>query len=112
MVEQEANLEARLQEEERLQQEAEICQRMDQRMELIHQIADLERTRDQGVNRLRRLINRDITIINFSMIEEHYTNLLNVNNDLTARILEWEDLLEVDDQGDTVYPDHGHPEFR
>ena len=112
MVEQEANLEARLQEEERLQQEAEIHQRMDQRMELIRQIADLERTRDQGVNRLRRLINRDITIVNFSMIEEHYTNLLNVNNDLTARILEWEDLLEVDDQGVTVYPDRGHPEFR
>ena len=96
MVEQEANLEARLQEEER-QQEAEIRQRMDQRMELICQIADLERTRDQGVNRLRRLINCDITIVNFSMIEEHYTNLLNVNNDLTARILKWEDLLEVDD---------------
>ena len=50
MVEQEANLEARLQEEERLQQEAELCQRMDQRMELICQIADLEKTRDQGVN--------------------------------------------------------------
>ena len=31
MVEQEANLEARLQEEERLQQEAEICQRMDKK---------------------------------------------------------------------------------
>ena len=112
MVEQEANLEARLQEEERLEQEAELRQMMDQIMELICQIADLERTRDQGVNRLRRLINRDITIVNFSLIEEHYTNLLNVNNDLTARILEWEDLLEVDDQGVTVYPDRGHPEFR
>ena len=49
MVEQEANFEARLQEEERLQQEAEICQRMDQRKELIRQIGDLEKTRDQGV---------------------------------------------------------------
>ena len=88
MVEQEANLEARLQEEERLQQEADIRQRMDQRMELIRQIADLEKTRDQGVNRLRRIINHDITIVNFSIIEEHYTNLLKVNNGLSARILE------------------------
>ena len=84
---QEAELRRRLQEEERLREEAEFRQRMDQRIELIRQIGDLERTRDQGVNRLRRLINRDITIVNFSMIEEHYTNLLNVNSDLTARIL-------------------------
>ena len=38
---------------------------------LNEEIADLEKTRDQGVNRLRRLINCDITIVNFSMIEEH-----------------------------------------
>ena len=65
MAEEEAFLEGRLQEKERLWQEAENRQRMDQRIELIHQIADLERTRDQGVNRLKRLIGRDITIFKF-----------------------------------------------
>ena len=112
MAEEEAFPEGRLQEEERLRQEAELRQRMDQRIELIRQVADLERTRDQGVNRLKRLIGRDITIVNFSIIEEHYTNVLDVNTNLIARILEWEDLLEVDEEGSTVYPDRGRPEFR
>ena len=112
MAEEEAFPEGRLQEEERLWQEAEIRQRMDQRIELIRQVADLERTRDQGVNRLKRLIGRDITIVNFSIIEEHYTNVLDVNTNLIARILEWEDLLEVDEEGSTIYPDRGRPEVR
>ena len=112
MAEEEAFLEGRLQEEERLRQEAENRRRMDQRIELIRQIADLEKARDQGVNRLRRLIGRDITIFNFSTIEEHYRNVIDVNTDLIARILEWEDLLEVDEEGSTVYPDRGRPEFR
>ena len=111
MAEEEAFPEGRLQEEERLWQEAENRRRMDQRIELIRQIADLERTRDQGVNRLKRLIGHDITIFNFSVIEEHYRNVLDINTNLIARILEWEDLLEVDEEGSTVYPDRGRPEF-
>ena len=112
MTEEQAILEGRINQEERLQEEVELRQRMDQRIELIRQIADLERARDQGVNRLRRLVSRDITIVNFTLIEEHYNNLLNTNNNLISRILEWEDLLEVDEEGSTIYPDHGRPEFR
>ena len=99
MAEEEVLLEGWLQEEERLRQEAENCHRMDQRIKLIRQIGDLEKARDQGVNRLRRLIGREITTFNFTAIEEHYKNVIDVNADLIARILDWEDLLEVDKEG-------------
>ena len=109
MAEEEALHEEMLNEEQRLQEEANLQERMNQRIELVRQIADLERTRDQGVNRLKRLVNRVISVVNFSTIEEHYLNLLNVNADLIARILDWEDLLETIEEGAPIYPDRGQP---
>ena len=112
MAEGEAHQEEMLNEQQRLREEANLRERMNQRIELVRQIADLERTQHQGVYRLKRLVNRVITVVNFSTIEEYYTNLLTVNADLVTRILDWEDLLGTDQEGSTVYPDRGQPEYR
>ena len=39
-------------------------------MEIIEQIADLEKNRDLSVNCLRRFINRSISEYNFSVVED------------------------------------------
>ena len=59
-------------EEQRIQEEAVL---QDRRLDLVQQISDLEKARDLLVNRLRRLINRNISVVNFSTIEENYRNL-------------------------------------
>ena len=96
-------------EEQRIQAEAAL---QDRRLDLVQQVSDLERARDLSVNRLRRLINRNISVVNFSIIEENYRNLQNINSDLNLRILDWEDLLQTDEEGNPIYPDRGQPEFR
>ena len=95
-------------EEQRIQAEAAL---QDRRLDLVQQVSDLERARDLSVNRLRRLINRNISVVNFSIIEENYRNLQNINSDLNSRILDWEDLLQTDEEGNPIYPDCGQPEF-
>ena len=95
-------------EEQRIQEEAVL---QDRRLDLVQQISDLERAWDLSVNRLRRLINRNISVVNFSIIEENYRNLHNVNSDLNSRILDWEDLLQTDEEGNPIYLDRGQPEL-
>ena len=73
-------------EEQRIQAEAAL---QDRRLDLVQQVLDLERARDLLVNRVRRLINRNISVINFSIIEENYRNLQNIKADLNLRILDW-----------------------
>ena len=85
-------------EEQRIQAEAAL---QDRRLDLVQQVLDLEKARDLSVNRLRRLINRNISVVNFSIIEENYRNLQNINMDLNLRILDWEDLLQTDEEGST-----------
>ena len=72
-------------EEQRIQAEAAL---QDRRLDLVQQVSDLEKARDLSVNRLRRLINRNISMVNFSIIKENYRNLQNINADLNLRILD------------------------
>ena len=109
MTEQEVLQDQGMNEEQRIQAEAAL---QDRRLDLVQQVADLEKARDLSVNRLRRLINRNISVVNFSIIEENYRNLQNINADLNSRILDWEDLLQADEEGNPIYPDRGQPEFR
>ena len=88
-------------EEQRIQAEAAL---QDRRLDLVQQISDLERARNLSVYRQRRLINRNISVVNFSIIEENYRNLQNINLDLNSRILDWEDLLQTDEEGNPIYP--------
>ena len=90
-----------LQEEERLQ---EVKQRRTDWMEKIREIADLERDRDHLVNRLRRLCSQSITRFNFTRTEDTYISLLNSDSELNLRISEWEDLLDLSEDGTPEYP--------
>ena len=89
------NEEQRLQ---RIQEEAILQEKRNRRIQVIQQIADLEKARDLAVN--------------FTTVEEHYLNLAQINVDLNNRILDWEDLLETDEEENPIYPDRGQPEFR
>ena len=102
MTEQEVLQDQVMNEEQRIQAEAAL---QDRRLDLVQQVADLEKARDLSVNRLRRLINRNISVVNFSIIEENFRNLQNINVDLNSRILDWEDLLQTDEEGNPIYPD-------
>ena len=102
MTEQEVLQDQVMNEEQRIQAEAAL---QDRRLDLVQQVADLEKARDLSVNRLRRLINRNISVDNFSIIEENFRNLQNINMDLNSRILDWEDLLQTDEEGNPIYPD-------
>ena len=73
-------------------------------MEIIQLIADLERDRDHSVNRLRRYINQTILKYNFSWMEDAYIALLNLYSELNLRISEWEDLLDLNEDGTPEYP--------
>ena len=98
-----------LQEQERLQEaeERRVC-----RMEMICQIADLERDRDWTTNRLRRFCNQPISRFNFTRMENSYIGLLELDSALSERISDWEDLLDTDESGNPTYPGRGQPEYR
>ena len=53
-----------------------------QQMELITQIADLERERDKFTNRLRRLNCQTLTRFNFQGLEDTYITTTNLNSRL------------------------------
>ena len=85
---------------------------MNNQIEVIREIGDLEKNRDLSVNGLRRLTNRSISEYNVSVVEEVYIALLDLNSALNRRILDWEELLDLDQTGNPVYPNRGQPEYR
>ena len=68
-------------------------------MDLITQIADLERERDRFTNRLRRLIRQTLTRLNFEGLEDTFISTTNLNSRLNSRIYDWADLLESNHSG-------------
>ena len=95
----------RLEEERRLQEEAFQQERRNRRIEVVREISDLKKTRDLTVNRLRRLINWSVSQNNFTIVEDHYLALSNINSEINVKILDWEDLLDLDENGIPIYPD-------
>ena len=83
-----------------------------QRMEVIQEIADLERERDRTTNRLRRSCNQTLTKFNFGRMEDLYIALMDLDSRLSLRINNWEEMLDSDESGNPIYPDRGMPEYR
>ena len=65
-----------------------------QRMEVIQEIADLERERDRTTNRLRRICNQTLTMFNFGRMEDLYIFLINLYFKLSLRINNWKELYD------------------
>ena len=100
-----------LEEQERRAAEAEAEQRRVQRIELIQQIADLEREQDKCTNRLRINCNQTLSKFNFGRMEDLYIALMDLNSRLSIRINNWEEVLNSDESGNPIYPDRGMPEY-
>ena len=64
------------------------------------------------VNRLRRLISQSVSQYNFTAVEDQYLTLSGINSELNVKILDWEELLDLDENGIPIYPDRGQPEYR
>ena len=106
-----AEAEEMLHQEEALEEHeglAEVEGRRLQWMEVITQIADLERERDRFTNRLRRRCNQTLSRFHFGRMEELYISLIDLDSALSLKISDWEELLETDQ---SVYPARGMPEF-
>ena len=99
------NHENALEEQRRNAEEAaEAEQRRLQCMELIVQIADLEREQDKYTNRLRRLNCQTLSRFNFEGLEHIIITATHLNSRLNSRINDWADLLDSDEEGNPIYP--------
>ena len=83
-----------------------------QRMEVIQEIADLERERDRTTNRLRRSCNQTLTKFNFGRMEDLYIALMDLDSRLCLRISDWKEILNSDESENPIYPDRGMPMYR
>ena len=84
----------------------------EQRMEIIHELADLERERDKEVNKLRSKVPQIISRINFSQLEEGYVHVYEIHARFISKIFDWIKLLETNEDGEPAYPQRGMPESR
>ena len=55
-----------------LDQEAQVEQRREERMEIIMELADLKQERDKETNKLRRMSHQTLSRLNFGVLEELY----------------------------------------
>ena len=73
-------------------------------MEIIWEIADLERERDKTTNKLRRASHQNLTRFNFRVLEDLFLRTTQFNSRLISRINDWEDLFAADQDGNPQYP--------
>ena len=74
---------------------------------IIAEIGVLERERDKITSRLKRKSHQILTQFNFQDLEDTHITTINLYSRLNSRIEDWADLLETNEEGDTVYPDQG-----
>ena len=72
---------------------------------IIAEIGVLERERDKITSRLKRKSFQILTQFNFQDLEDTHITTINLYSRLNSRIEDWADLLETNEEGDTVYPD-------
>ena len=81
-------------------------------MDLIRELADLERERDKQVNKTRRMSWQTITSNTFSGLEEEYIRLKDLHLRFPSKVNDWIDLLDTDEEGNPIYQARGIPESR
>ena len=93
-----------------LEENAQGEQRRIQRVEIIQEIADIERERDKTTNKLKRASHQTLTRFNFGILDDLFVRNAHLNSRIISRINDWEDLLETDPEGNPQYPPLGMPE--
>ena len=101
-----------IQEEQRriLEENAQRARVRIQRVEIIQEIADIERERDKTTNKLKRASPQTLTRFNFWVLEDLFVKTAHLNSRIISRINDWEDLLETDPEENAQYPPLGMPE--
>ena len=74
---------------------------------IIAEIGVLERERDKITSRLKRKSCQILTRFNFQDLEDTHIATIDLYTRLNSRIEDWADLLEIDKDGDTIYPNLG-----
>ena len=74
---------------------------------IIAEIGVLERERDRISSRLKRKSCQVLTRFNFQDLEDTHITTIDLYTRLNSRIEDWADLLEIDEDGDTIYPNLG-----
>ena len=82
------------------------------RMDKIQKLADLERDRDKEVNKLKRRLCQPISRHNYNEVENSYSRVKELHSAFYAKVEDWTELLEEDENGDPIYPERGMPESR
>ena len=100
-----------IQEEQRriLEENAQRERTRIQRVEIIQEIADIERERDKTTNKLKRASCQTLTRLNFGVLEDLFVRAAHLNSRIISRIKDWEDLLETDPEGNPQYLPLGMP---
>ena len=78
-------------------------------MEVIRELADLERERDKQVNKTRRISCQTITWNTFSGLEEEYIRLKDLHSRFPSKVNDWIDLPDAHEKGDPIYLARGMP---
>ena len=81
-------------------------------IELIRELADLERERDKQVNKTKRMCHQTITRNTFSGLEQEYIILKDLHTRSPSKVNDWIDLLDADEEGNPIYPARGMPKSR
>ena len=81
-------------------------------MEIIQEIANLERERDTTTNRLRTSFKQTLFKFKFGRMKDLYIALKDLDSRISLRINDWEELLNSDESGNPIYSDRGMPEYR
>ena len=70
----------------------------EQKMDVIWELADLERERDNKANKLRRRALQTILRINFSQLEEGYARVKEIHDRFTSKREDWIELLSTNEE--------------
>ena len=74
---------------------------------IIAEISILERKRDKITSILKRKSRQILTRFNFQDLEDAHITTIDLYSRLNSRIEDWADLFEIDEDGDTIYPNQG-----
>ena len=84
----------------------------EQTMDVIQDLAGVEREREKEANKLRRRFRQTILTINLSQLGEGYAAIKEIYNRFTSNRGDWIELVGTKGDGEPTYPQRGMSESR
>ena len=82
------------------------------RFQSVQELGDLEREHDKEVNKLKRRCRQNINLFNFNELENIYIHIRDIHSRFNAKIDDWTELLDENEEGEPIYPERGMSESR